>query len=148
MPHITLTTYEKIDLQVVKDRINQLCGNAYPFEILFSSYGYFPSEEGVLFLNPITNIALLNVQQKVFELFEGVPDDNSPETWVPHSTLATDISLESIGKALDIAKEVIVMKMGAPFCVEAESIVIVEFTTDPPTVLSTAEFRFKEKKPL
>ena len=109
-----------------------------------SLYGYFPSDEGVLFLNPIANIALLDIQQKVFDLFKGFPDDNSPKTWVPHSTLAIDIPLNSIVKAIEIVKDVIVMKMGAPFEVEAKSLVLVEFQTDPVSVLSTEEIRFKD----
>ena len=105
VPHITLTSYENIDLQVLMERLKQLSSGINPFRILFSSFGYFPSEESVLFLNPIANIELLDIQQKVFDLFEGFPDDNSPKTWVPHCTLATDIPLKKIGKAIDIVKE-------------------------------------------
>jgi len=144
MPHITLTSYENIELQVVKERLNRFCSSINPFRILFSSFGNFPSEEGVLFLNPIANIELLDIQQKVFELFEGFPDDNSPKTWVPHCTLATDIPIEKIGKAIDIAREDIIMKIGTPFYVDAQSICTVDFKTGPLTIISINEFKFKK----
>jgi len=144
MPHITLTSYENIELQVVKERLSRFCGSINPFRILFSSFGYFPSEEGVLFLNPIANIELLDIQHKVFELFEGFPDDNPPKTWVPHCTLATDTPLKKIGKAIGIVKENIIMKMGTPFHVDAQSICMVEFKTGPLTIISTYEFKFRK----
>ena len=144
IPHITLASYDNIDLRVARDRLNQFCRSVNPFRIYFSSFGYFPSEESVLFLNPISNTKLLDIQQKVFELFEGFPDDNSPSTWVPHCTLATDIPTKNIGEAIAIAKEDIIMKMGAPFYVDAQSICTVEFKTGPTTIISTYEFKFKE----
>ena len=144
MPHITLASYETIELQVVKERLNRFCGGINPFRILFSSFGYFPSEEGVLFLNPIANIELLDIQQNVFDLFAGFPDDNSPKTWVPHCTLAIDIPLKKIGKAIDIVKGNIIIKMGTPFHVDAQSICTVEFKTSPSTIISTYEFKFKK----
>ena len=98
-------------------------------------------EEGVLFFNPKANVKLLDIQQKVFELFVDFPDNNSPKTWIPHCTLATEIPLKKIGKAIDIVKENILMKEGAPFYVDAQSICTVEFKTDPLTVISTHELK-------
>ena len=144
VPHITLTSYENMDLQEAMESLKQLSDNVNPFRIQFSSFGYFPSEESVLFLNPIANFELLDIQQKVFELFEGFPDDNSPITWVPHCTLATDIPLKKIGKAIDIVKENIIMKMGTPLYVDAQSICTVEFKTGPSTIISTYEFKLKK----
>jgi len=144
VPHITLTSYENIDLQEAMESLKQFSNSVNPFRIQFSSFGYFPSEEGVLFLNPIANIELLDIQQKVFDLFEGFPDDNSPKTWVPHCTLATDIPINKMGEAIAIAKEDLIMKMGAPFYVNAQSICTVEFETGPSTIISTHEFKFKK----
>ena len=146
IPHITLTSYESIDLQVVRERLHQFCANNKPFKIQFSSFGYFPSEESVLFLNPKATIKLLDIQQKVSELFKDFRDEKSTGTWVPHSTLATDIPLKKIGEAIDIVKENIIMKMGMPFLVDAQSICTVEFTTGPSTIISINEIKFKRAK--
>lgn len=143
-PHITLTSYETIDFQVAKERLSQFSACFTPFRIQFSSFGYFPSEESVLFLNPKANIELLGIQQKVFELFKDFRDERTTGTWVPHSTLATNVPLKKIGKAIDIAKKDIVMKEGAPFFVDAESIWTVDFETGPVTIISTDEFKFNE----
>jgi len=145
VPHITLTSYGGIDLHIARERLNQFCKSIDPFRILFSSFGYFPSEEGVLFLNPIASIELLDIQQKVFELFEDFQGDNSPKTWVPHCTLATDIPQKRIGKAIDLVREDIIMKMGRPFYIDAQSIWVVEFKTGPSSIISTNEFKFKKK---
>ena len=146
MPHITLKLYENIDLQVIMERINHLCDNLAPFRIQISSYGYFPSEEGVLFLNPKASIELLNIQQKISELFEDFQVGASSKTWVPHCTLATDIPIKKIGEAIELVKEDIIMKMGAPFYVDAQSIGTVEFTTDPSTIISINECKLKKKE--
>ena len=146
IPHITLTSYENINLQVATERLKQFCSEVNPFRMQFSSFGYFPSEEGVLFLNPKANGELLEIQQKIFELLEDFQADNDPKTWVPHSTLATDVPLKKIGEVIDIAKEDIKMEMGAPFYVEAQSIWTVEFKTGPTSIISTREFRFKNKE--
>jgi 2'-5' RNA ligase len=143
-PHITLTSYENIDLQVARERLHQFCDNANPFRIQFSSFGYFPSEESVLFLNPKASIELLEIQQSISELFEDFRTGGSTGTWVPHCTLATDIPIKKIGKAIDIVKEEIVMREGAPFYVDARSIWTVEYKTGPLSIISTYEFKFKE----
>ena len=144
VPHITLTSYENIDLQVATERLKRFCKSYNPFRIQFSSYGFFPSEEGVLFLNPKSNMELLDVQQKVFELFEDFQVGDSPKTWVPHCTLATDIPMKKIGEAIDIAKEDIIIKIKTPFYVAAHSICTVEFETGPLTIISRYEFKFKK----
>ena len=144
IPHITLTSYENIDLRVAIERLKRFCNSYNPFRIQFSSFGIFPSEESVFFLNPKSNMDLLYIQKKVFELFEDFQGDNSPKTWVPHCTLATDIPMKRIGEAIDIAKEDIIMKMEAPFYVDVHSIYTVEFETGPPTIISTYEFKFKK----
>ncbi|MFX1448546.1 MAG: 2'-5' RNA ligase family protein [Promethearchaeota archaeon] len=146
IPHITLTSYENIDLQIAKERLNQFCRSIDSFRIQFSSFAYFPSEEGVIFLNPKATIELLEIHQRIFELFEDFQTDDDPKTWVPHSTLATEVPLKKIGEVIAIAKEDIKMEMGAPFYAEAQSIWTVEFKTGPTTIISTCKFNFKKSE--
>ena len=144
MPHITLTSYETIDLQVITERLTQLGNSFAPFTIQFSSFGYFPSEESVLFLSPKADIDLFDIRQKVLEVFEDFQAGNPFKSWVPHCSLALEVPLMKIGKAIAIVKEDIIMMKGAPFCVEAQSICTVEFTTDPLIIISTNEFNLKK----
>ena len=144
VPHVTLTSYENIDLQVAKERLKQFCNSLNPFRIQFSSFGYFPSEESVLFLNPKANVELLDIQQKVFDLLEDFQVDDSPKTWVPHCTLATDVPMKEIGKAIDIVKDNIIMKIGEPFYVDAQSMCIVDFEMDPLKIISINKFKLKK----
>ncbi|MFX0074445.1 MAG: 2'-5' RNA ligase family protein [Candidatus Hermodarchaeota archaeon] len=143
IPHITLKSYDYIDLQVAKERLQQFCDDIDSFRIQFSSFAYFPSEEGVVFLNPKTTVELLEIQQRISELFEDFQAGNSPSEWIPHSTLATDVPLNKIGEAIEIVKEDIKMEMEAPFYAEAQSIWTVEFKTGPISIISTDEFKFK-----
>ena len=126
-PHITFTIYENIDVEIVKERLNQFCKNHNKFKIQISSIGYFPSEESVLFLNPKANNELLNIQQEIFELFEDFETEYTPKTWVPHCTLCMYIQKKKITKAIDIVKEKIVITKENPFYIMGDSISIVEF---------------------
>jgi 2'-5' RNA ligase len=145
MPHITLTWYANIDNKVAERKLEQFCSDSPPFRIQFSSIGYFSSEESVLFLNPNASFELLDIQQKVFELLEEFHAGNSPKIWVPHCTLALDIPIKKIGKAIDIIKEYIRMAIGEPFNVNAQAICSVDFKTDPLKVISLSEFKLKKR---
>ena len=144
MPHITLTSYETVDLQVVTERLLQLRNSFTPFTIQFSSFGYFPSEESVLFLSPKADMDLFNIRQEVLEVFNDFQAGNPLKAWVPHCTLALEVPLMKIGEAIALVKEEIVMMKEAPFCVEAESIYAVEFAIDPLTIISTNEYKLKK----
>ena len=126
-PHITLSSYEKIDLKIAQERLNQFCKYHNKFRIEISSIGYFPVEKSVLFLNPNPNNELLNIQQEVFELFEDFEADFTPKMWVPHCTLCIYLQKKKIAKAIDIVKEEIVITEEKPFWVMGNSISIVEF---------------------
>ena len=126
-PHITFSVYENIDVEIAKERLNQFCTNNNKLIIQISSIGYFPVEESVLFLNPKANNELLNIQQKVFELFEDFEAEESPKTWVPHCTLCMYLQKEKIAEAIDIVKEEIVITRENPFYIIGNSISVVEF---------------------
>ena len=139
-PHLTFSIYENIDVEVVIERLNQFCKNHNEFKIQFSSIGYFPVEESVLFLNPKANKELLNIQKELFELFEDFETDYSPETWVPHCTLCMYLQKKKLAKAIDIVKEEIVITKEKPFYILGNSISIVEFE-----FFNYAEFLFDFK---
>lgn len=139
-PHITFSIYENIDVEIVKARLNQYCKNLNEFKIQFSSIGYFPVEESVLFLNPKATKELLNIQQEIFELFEDFETDYSPETWVPHCTLCMYLQKEKLAEAIDIVKEEIAITKEKPFYVIGNYISIVKFE-----LFKYAEFLFDFK---
>lgn len=142
-PHITLTSYKEIDLEIAKNRLNQFCEELEPFNIQFSSIGYFPSEESVLFLNPKTNFELLNVQQNLLRHFEDYKPEISSKNWIPHCTLAMYVSKKKIGKAIDIIKNQITMTREQPFYVSTDSINIIDFEREPLKINSIFEFKLK-----
>ncbi len=130
-PHITLSTYEKINTQSAKDRLMLFSIENKPFKIQVSSIGYFPVEKSVLFLNPKASNELLNIQQKIFSLFKDFESATSPLTWVPHCTLGMYLQKEDISKAIDIIKEEIVITEENPFYIHTKSISFVKFEREP-----------------
>lgn len=130
-PHITLSTYEKINTQSAKDRLTLFSIENKPFKIQVSSIGYFPVEKSVLFLNPKASNELLNIQQKIFSLFKDYESATSPLTWVPHCTLGMYLQKEDITKAIDIIKEEIVITEENPFYIQTKSISFVKFEREP-----------------
>ncbi|MFW9785648.1 MAG: 2'-5' RNA ligase family protein [Candidatus Heimdallarchaeota archaeon] len=142
-PHITLTSYKEIDVEIAQNRLTQFCEELEPFKIQFSSIGYFPSEESVLFLNPKANFELLNIQQNLLKHFKDYKPEFSSNEWIPHCTLAMYVSKKKISKAIDIIKNQITMTREQPFYVSTDSINIIDFKRDPLKINSIFEFKVK-----
>lgn len=142
-PHITLNVYSYIDTEIAKKRLIQICNQFEPFKIQFSSIGYFPSEESVIFLNPKTSFKLLTIQHRVFELFNDFKAESTPEDWNPHCTLVTYVSSEKLPKAIDIIKKGIIMTMDQPFYAIANAIDVIDFERKPLKINSINKFNLK-----
>ncbi|MFX1380688.1 MAG: 2'-5' RNA ligase family protein [Promethearchaeota archaeon] len=130
-PHITLSTYENINIQYAKERLSLFSVENKPLRVQVSSIGYFPVEKGVIFLNPKASNELLIIQQKIFSLFKDFEGGTSPLTWVPHCTLGMYLQKEDITKAIDIIKKEIVITEENPFYIQTRSISLVKFERDP-----------------
>jgi 2'-5' RNA ligase len=143
-PHITLSNYEKLDIDIAKDRLKLYSKKTNQFKIQISSIGYFPTEESVIFLNPKTNIKLLDVQLKVSRLFKDFEASIAPQTWVPHCTLGMYIQKEDIARAIDIIKEEIVMTRENPFYVNTIAISLVKFQEKPLKINWWLDYYLKE----
>ncbi len=143
-PHITLTNFDNISPDIVKERLILFGIENKPIKIQISSIGYFPSEESVLFLNPKTSIELFNFQQKVFRLFKEFETETTPTTWIPHCTLGKYIQKKNLAKAIDIIKEEIVMTREKPFYITGEAISFVKFERDPPKIDWWLDYKLTE----
>ncbi|MFW9826062.1 MAG: 2'-5' RNA ligase family protein [Candidatus Thorarchaeota archaeon] len=130
-PHITLKTYENINIQTAKGRLSLFSIENKSFKIQISSIGYFPVEKSVIFLNPKASNELLIIQQKVSNLFKDFEAKMSLSTWVPHCTLGMYLLKEDIPKAIDIIKKEIVITEEKPFYIQTTSISLVKFEREP-----------------
>jgi 2'-5' RNA ligase len=130
-PHVTLSTYEKINTQSAKERLILFSFENKSFKIQISSIGYFPVEKSVIFLNPKASNELLDIQQKIFSLFKDFETGTSPLTWVPHCTLGMYLQEEDFTRAIDIIKREIVITEENPFYIQTTSISLVKFEREP-----------------
>lgn len=105
-PHITLTVFNDIEHKLVNDKLKKFTKEIKPFKIVFSHIGSFPSNngQGVVFLSPTVTIELLRFHKKFHKYFTDYQDGQEeyylPDKWVPHCTLALNISQDKVNKTM------------------------------------------------
>jgi len=106
-PHITLCIYEEINCADCECKINEVSSQFILPAINFDHLGIFNGVEKVLFLAPTPNEHLLAMQRKVFHMLSTFVRKPwkmyEPDMWVPHCTLANDLSEKELKKAIEIA---------------------------------------------
>lgn len=107
LPHISLAVYN--------DNINhlELIKNLEKFQlnkvnISFKNIGYFCSNENAIFLCPKINYELLDLHKRYHEEFrEYIKNEWEyylPENWIPHCSIAFEVSNEDFIKTIRILK--------------------------------------------
>ncbi len=96
-PHLTLAEFSTSALAEISKTIRLLAGQLLtPIPIKLASAGFFPDNMSVLYLAPIVDAELLNLHRLVNNALEPLCHEFSPlyreENWVPHCTLALDLS--------------------------------------------------------
>jgi len=106
-PHISLGICENIDEQVFRDSLEQFASELLPLSVRFSSLGIFPGE--VLFLAPVTDVALLKAHREFYKIYAPYAEEPSPfyqpGQWVPHCTLTLNLRPEERAGSLSAALE-------------------------------------------
>jgi 2'-5' RNA ligase len=102
-PHITLASYENINLDLYIKLFTDFYENQQKIDIVLSSLGTF-FNSGTLFLSPTPSKSLLQLHEKHHKQFGDFNDNpNSlylPGKWVPHSTLANRLSAPKLVEAI------------------------------------------------
>lgn len=103
-PHLTLAEFNTQRMRQVHSCLTDLSGrDLKPLRIKLASAGFFPGDQGVLFLAPIVDEALLRFHRQVNNALEPLCDDFSPlyreENWVPHCTLALGLDERELARA-------------------------------------------------
>jgi 2'-5' RNA ligase len=142
VPHITLSVFNKIDVNDVNNRLVSFSEKISKFTLSLSSIGAFPSEEGVLFLAPIVTEKLLHIHHLFHNSFTDLKEDQwpyyLPGSWVPHCTLSINTKREKVHEALDI-----VIKAYSPLRIEVNRVGLVEY--HPVKVLKEYKFKVSNK---
>ncbi|MCY3774111.1 MAG: 2'-5' RNA ligase family protein [Gemmatimonadetes bacterium] len=109
-PHVSLAVYDDgLDTNDFPDRLLEFARSIDPFDFKLSSLGTFPGQEGVVFLAPVVTRRLLEVHARFHEVFSN--QDNTgmdyylPGNWVPHCTVAIDLSAAEVIEAVAYGRE-------------------------------------------
>ncbi len=125
-PHVSLMIYEEIPIENFKEKLLEFSKNIKPINILLSSLGLFCINSPVLFLSPVVSHDLLELHSFFNNFFKEYKDHAwqyyLPGKWVPHCTLALDITWDDVKKAMEICK-----KITLPLQVTLNRIGILEF---------------------
>ncbi len=109
-PHVSLAVYgDDLDTTGFPEQLLEFARSIDPFDFTLSSLGTFPGQERVVFLAPVVTRRLLTVHARFHEVFS--KHDNVgmgyylPGNWVPHCTVAIDLSSAEVTAALAYCRE-------------------------------------------
>ncbi len=126
IPHITLAIYDEINGKHSKEKIGDFASKFKPVSLVFSHIGLFRSKMNAVFAAPIVTDSLLQHHKNFHDFFkdEGINswENYLPNNWVPHCTLAFDVSENKTDEAFSICQNLVL-----PITINTSSIGIMEF---------------------
>ena len=129
-PHIALAVFdeEECDLKILKKSFKSTFTNTHEIDLIFSSIGIFPSEEGVTYVGIKPTIDLLEIHAtymnniKNLSIVAQLWEYYTPEYWVPHCTMTIETTAEEQLMAIDVLR-----KRFRNFQVTVKSVALVKF---------------------
>jgi 2'-5' RNA ligase len=123
-PHISLAIWERIERGRFEAELARFAAETAPMDVTFDAVGTFPG--GAVFLRPVPNPALVDVQRRLHERFATLGVEPwqyyLPGIWVPHCTLAMEVQPNRVGEARSVAERACLPLVG-----RLEAVGIVEF---------------------
>ncbi|MFA8435291.1 MAG: 2'-5' RNA ligase family protein [Marinifilaceae bacterium] len=130
-PHIAFAVFDELNMEIVEDILNDFTSSQPKIELEVSSIGTFPTTEGVVFLAPKVTSELLDAHKKLHEalqassLYKKHWDYYQPEHWIPHCTMAINVSEAETFKALKYLKSEF-----NPLKITLERMIVVEYENE------------------
>ena len=125
-PHITLAIYDDLNCDQCEEEIRLLASRSESLEVILSHIGIFNNQQQVVFLAATVTDILLNFHNLVHKTLQNVSKkpwvNYLPGEWIPHCTLAMDLSKASVIEVVKLAQ-----KIPLPITLNTESIGVVEF---------------------
>jgi len=122
-PHITLSLFSSSDIARIENVIDMHIRDFSQFSIIWTSLGTFIPH--VLFAAPVVSEQIMNANKTVNRFIKPIAEHMDryyqPGNWVPHTTLATKLTLESLSYAFEVAA-----RKFMPLCGYANRIVLAE----------------------
>lgn len=134
-PHVSLGVCEELDVDGLTQELSSFTEKLSPFALTLSSIGLFPSSAGVIFLGITPTRRLLDVNVEFHQFFgkyAKAQRDYQIGKWVPHCTLAFDLSESIVAEAIEVCR-----RMPLPIYSRVEEIGIAEVSPSRARVLSS-----------
>lgn len=106
-PHITITAVESIHENNLVEAIDCVISNITKNKIEWVTVGTFPA---VIFIQPVLNGYLYNMSSVIYESVSRIENTKvskyyKPFSWLPHATIAKQLSVEEMRKAFDVLQK-------------------------------------------
>lgn len=103
-PHITITAFETIHEENVVEVLNKAVSCIKQNKIEWVTVGTFPT---VIYIQPVLNEYLHNLSSAIYEEIVKVPDTKvskyyKPFSWLPHVTIAKQLSDEEVRTSFEL----------------------------------------------
>jgi len=107
-PHVSLGVCEELDVDGLAQELSSFAERVSPFALTLSSVGLFPSRDNVIFLGVAPTPGLLDVNSEFHGFFgkyaKAQREHYQSGKWVPHCTLAFDLSDGMLAEAIEICR--------------------------------------------
>ena len=106
-PHMTLSSIEARNVDVIIPAFETLKELIHPGNIQFVSIGqFFPY---VMYVTPVLNEYLMELQNKIFDAVKNIPETSvsrfyQPYSWLPHVTLGKKLDKDQMMTAFDVMR--------------------------------------------
>lgn len=106
-PHITISSFETLQESSVAEVLDSAISNMKRDKISWVTVGAFPT---VIFIQPVLNEYLHNLSSTIYERIEKISDTKinkyyQPFHWLPHATIAKQLSEEEMRAAFDVLQK-------------------------------------------
>jgi 2'-5' RNA ligase len=107
--HISLGVYDDLPIDAVRAKLRGFVRDAFSLPARLASIGTFPGTTSVLFLAPVHDLLLFDLHRRFHDALADtgavVWEHYRPGAWVPHVTLAFDITTAALPEALAIVAQ-------------------------------------------
>ena len=106
-PHMTILAFETREEDCVTEMLNVAISKIKKDKIEWVTVGTFPT---VTFIQPVLNECLHNISTAIYDVIANVPNTKiskyyKPFSWLPHATIAKQLSEEEMRKAFDVLQK-------------------------------------------
>lgn len=106
-PHMTISSIEARNVDVIIPAIESLKGNINAGNIQFVSVGQLLPY--VMYATPVLNVYLMDLQNKVYSVVKDIPETSvsrfyKPYSWLPHITLGKKLDKDQMMIAFDVMR--------------------------------------------